>query len=297
MIQSLKQRISRQKKEREAPKIGLALGGGGIRGLAHIGILKVLEQEGIPIHYIAGTSMGGIIAAAYGAGLSAAHLEAEVLRLGRFDQLIKLADWRFSRKGLIPGKQIHAYFAELVGSDLTFADLKFPIALVAVDLDRGYQVILSEGLVIDAMRATMSVPGVFVPVNQNNRRLVDGGILNNVPTNVAQQLGANRVIGVDVMPVFSEQTADEMALFQSFNLKPFPPIAQNVAQMIFMMMAAQTENNLRQTPPSLLLRPQLPPEVTLFRGFDRVAEIIAQGEAVIRAQLPQLHQCLSTLDH
>src|SRR5512143_3015601 len=183
-------------------KIGLALGGGGARGLAHIGILKVLQREQIPIDVITGTSMGGIVGAMHAVGLSPEQMEAEAMKRGEINQIFKLIDVRLVGSGLLGGRRIKKMLAEMLGAETTFADLRLPFAVVSVDYTSGREVVLKEGNVVDAVRATMSVPGVFEPVELNNCQLLDGGVLNNVPVDVARDLGADKVIAVDVLPNF-----------------------------------------------------------------------------------------------
>ena len=149
---------SNPKDSLKSMKIGLALGGGGVRGLAHIGVLKVLQREHIPIDFIAGTSMGGIIGALLAAGVSVEDMETEALRVRSRRQTVKLLDLGFSSSGLIKGAGIHRYMSNLLGAELTFDDLLTPLALVAVDIHSGREVILREGKVVDALRATISVP-------------------------------------------------------------------------------------------------------------------------------------------
>ena len=125
---------------RKRPEAGLALSGGGARGLAHIGVLKVLEHEGIPVDFLAGTSMGGIIAAAYAAGLSIEYTEKEALRMGRLPNLITLMDRSLPRLGLFEGQKVQEYLAGHLG-DITFDELKIPLALVALDVGMGEEVV------------------------------------------------------------------------------------------------------------------------------------------------------------
>ena len=160
------------------PKVGLALSGGGARGLAHIGVLKVLEQEGIPIDLLAGTSMGGIIAAGHAAGLGADYMAEEARRMGQLRNMIKLVDRSLpTRWGLFEGQKVQQYLASHLG-EATFDELRIPLALLAVDLESGEEVVLRKGSVAEAVRATISLPGVFAPFRLDGRLLVDGGVLN-----------------------------------------------------------------------------------------------------------------------
>ena len=266
------------------PRIGLALGGGGLRGLAHIGVLKVLEREQLPIYAIAGTSMGGLIGAAYAAGLSAADLEAEMLRLAKPNELVKLVDWLPQRGSLLSGDKIHSYFVDLLGRSPAFSDLKIPLALLATDLNSGQEVVLREGSVVDAMRATMSVPGVFAPFVMGNYRLADGGLLNNVPADVARQLGSTSVIAVDVMSDFAGNQPE------AFPASLKRSLTADLWQTLVIMMSAMSGARLEQAHPDRILRPQIPEGVTLFQGLSRASEIIAAGETAAAQGLPHLGQ-------
>ncbi len=182
---------------KEQAKIGVALGGGGLRGLAHIGVLQAMEEAQIPINALAGTSMGGIIAGLYAAGVPIAKIE----EVGTKMTLLDLATPDPNRHGLIGHAKMHQLFADVIGSDsITFADLKVPTAMIAADLETGEMVVLSEGPLIPAMLATSAFPIVFGPVYHQGHWLVDGGVLNNLPFDIVRQLGADRVIGVNTPP-------------------------------------------------------------------------------------------------
>jgi len=276
-------------------RLGLALGGGGARGLAHIGVLRALERAGIAVDLIAGTSMGGLIGALYCAGVPLDTVEAEVLRLGQVKEQLRLVDVSVTAAGLsVRGRRIYNMMADLLGEDLTFADLRLPLAVVATDILAGREVILQGGLVIDAVRATISVPGVFMPVDLGDYRLVDGGVLDNLPIDVARSMGATRIIAVDVLPSFSENTPGNTPVEVGLQL-PFAPLFLNETYHVLMIMiAAQTESRLRQFPPDLLIRPALPSNVTLLTGFNRAAEIIAAGDAATESVLPAIRALLAT---
>lgn len=270
-------------------KIGLALGGGGARGLAHIGVLKVLEREKIPIDFLSGTSMGGVIGALYASGTATVdEIEAEALRVGKLRELVRLIDVGLQQAGIVKGARIYEYLTERLGANLSFVDLGVPLALVAVDTVTGKQVILSEGSLIDAIRATISVPGVFVPVEAGDQRLVDGGILNNVPADVARDLGAKVVIAVDVMHYYRQHPSGGAHFSSPLGIPYAPRYLEELwtAQMI--MISALTEQNLRISRPEVLICPDLPDDITLFSGFNRAEEAIAAGEAAAEAAVPQL---------
>jgi NTE family protein len=208
------------------PKVGLALGGGSARGLAHIGVLKWFEQHRIPIDVISGTSMGGLIAGAYASGMSPDEIAA-LMRATDWDMMF-VADSPFRYKtfrrkqdkrafpsqlefglrggfrlpsGINPGQQVALLLDQIALPywDLgSFDDLPTPFRCVATDLTKGRAVVLDRGPLSRAMRATMAIPGVFTPVNYENWLLVDGGAMNNVPADVARQMGASVVVAVNV---------------------------------------------------------------------------------------------------
>ncbi len=176
------------------PQIGLALSGGVARGSAHVGVLTVLVREGIPIDYVAGTSAGSIVGAAYCAGLDPPELRELSLTMGWRD----VARFAFSRKGLITFAPMVSFFENLVG-DVDIRDLATPLTIVVTDLERGERVLLKEGRLATAVQASSSVPGLAVPVEINGRYYYDGGVMDNLPVDVVQQMGADIVIGVDLM--------------------------------------------------------------------------------------------------
>ncbi len=182
-------------------RVGLALGGGVARGLAHIGVLSVLEGAGVPIDFIAGTSMGAIIGSAYATGLTVADLRDLAARTG-WSNVTKL---RVTQDGLICFMRMESWVEDIVGR-FDIRDLKIPFAAVATDLNSSERVVLWRGDLGRALRASSSVPGFAPPVEWDGRMLVDGGVTDNVPGDVARMLGADYVIGVDVfMPSFRPQ--------------------------------------------------------------------------------------------
>lgn len=275
-------------------KIGLALSGGGARGLAHIGVLAMLEQEEIVVDCLAGTSMGGVIAAAYAAGMGPDLLEREALRMASARRRLALVDLSRPRRGLFEGEKVHKYLADLLG-DRTFDDLQLPLTLVAVDLNTGREVHLNQGRVADAVRATIAIPGLFAPVERDGQLLVDGGLLNNLPTDVARGMGADVVIAV---ATFSDGQA-EPDLMQDLRRRRYIPdglvdTADVLWRSIGMMAKEISRFRLAETQPQYIIKPVSPPGVTVLTGFSRAAEIIAAGnEATIEA-LPRIQSLLAS---
>lgn len=221
--------------EASRPKVGLVLGGGGARGLAHIGVLEVLEQHQIPIDYIAGTSMGALVGGLYAAGLSVGDIE-EVVKGIDWDAVFQDSAPRqekaYRRKqddnlamiqgrigvsgeglqlapGVVKGQQIYLFLERLtkpVADVRDFDALSIPFRAVAADINTGQAVVLGEGILARAMRASMSLPGIFSPAVVDDRILVDGGIANNLPVDVARDMGADLIIAVDVSTELKELT-------------------------------------------------------------------------------------------
>jgi NTE family protein len=172
-------------------RVGLALGGGGARGMAHVGVIRVLEREGVPIDCIAGTSAGSLAGAAYAGGIRGQDLMDLALQL-RWRDIVRPV---WPRQGFVSFAKLETFVAELLG-DPDFADLAIPYAAMAADLATGELVVLKEGRVAPAVRASCSVPGIVTPVEIDGRLLADGGVINNLPISVVRALGAEVVIAV-----------------------------------------------------------------------------------------------------
>jgi len=275
------------------PTVGLALGGGGARGMAHIGVLKVLTRENIPIDAIAGTSMGGVIGSAFAAGVPVEDIENVALRVRKRSERIKLVDFELTGSGLLKGTRVYRFLASILGEEMTYADLRIPLALVAVEINTGREVVLSEGKLVEAIRATMSVPGVFEPVKRGDLLLVDGGVLNNVPVDVARNMGARVVIAVDVLPHFPQNQLEPPPKVQLPTASLIPKSVQELMYSYMIMISELTEYKIRAYPPDMIIRPTLPADVHLFNGFDRAQEIIEAGEVAAQEILPKIRAILS----
>lgn len=175
-------------------RVGIALSGGAARGLAHVGVLQVLEREQIPVDCIAGTSVGSLVGAAYATGMGADRL-AELAAHARWRHIARPA---WSRYGLVSFARLESWMVRNAG-DLSFSDLAIPYAAIAADLDTGQAVVLRAGRVATAVLASCSVPGLVPPVELDGRLLTDGGVANNLPISVVRDMGADVVIAVDLM--------------------------------------------------------------------------------------------------
>lgn len=179
-------------------KIGIALGGGAVRGLAHIGILKVLEKNQIPVSFIAGTSIGAIIGGLYAAGVSSFELEKIALNLGK-GRAWELFLPSLSHSGFISGGHITKYLKTLI-SDSDITTLNIPFSAVATDFFTGIKYVFEKGSLLDAIKASSSVPVVFTPAVIGDRILIDGGLSVPLPTSVVRDMGAEIVLSVNVVP-------------------------------------------------------------------------------------------------
>jgi NTE family protein len=177
----------------EPIRIGLALGGGAVRGTAHIGVLEVLEKAGMEPAVVTGTSAGALVGALYAAGSTAAEISAQAHSL-RWAKLVRPAR---TRKALFDTRLFGTFLDELLGGR-DFAELERPFAAVACDLITGERVVMRDGKVSTAVLASAAIPGVFPPIMRDDRMLVDGGLVDMVPAHLARELGADIVVAVDV---------------------------------------------------------------------------------------------------
>jgi NTE family protein len=290
-------------------RLGLALGSGAARGLAHIGVIRALQERHIPIDCVAGTSIGALIGAAYCAG----NLDALARDFNSFDwkRVASLLDPVFPRSGLIDGQKVAAFLRTYVPFR-NIEDLPLPFCAVATDMLTGDEVVLSRGDVIEAVRASIAVPGMLTPVRSNGRLLVDGGLVNPVPVNTTRAMGAESVVAVDLNHDFVEkrlarllpsagsqsnergasrlldalQSVSSPAAAQLsawLHREPAPGIIDVLMGSLTIMQARITEANLARDRPDLLIRPPLGD--VRFMDFDRAAATIASGYETARNDL------------
>jgi len=176
-------------------RVGLALGSGSARGLAHIGVIRALREAGVGIDVVAGTSIGAVIGVLHAAG----QIERAAAEFLAFDwkNVAVLLDPVFPRAGLIDGRKVAEFLRGHIGSG-TFEELQLPLRVVASDLRTGEEVVFASGNLIEAVRASIAVPGVLTPMRIEDRILVDGGLVNPVPVSVARAMGADFVVAVDL---------------------------------------------------------------------------------------------------
>ncbi|HYK91105.1 MAG TPA: cyclic nucleotide-binding and patatin-like phospholipase domain-containing protein [Acidobacteriota bacterium] len=180
--------------------IGIALGGGAAFGIAHLGVLQVLEQNNIPIDLVAGCSQGSIIGVGYAAGVSVQGMISMARQLGRKRNFFKAMDFTITKPGILAGNRIVELFSPLLGDKKTFEDLVMPCRTIATDIESGERVAIGDGRLDHAFRASSAVPMVISPLKWHERALVDGGVSDPVPAEIVTQMGADFCIAVNVVP-------------------------------------------------------------------------------------------------
>jgi NTE family protein len=179
-------------------KVGIALGSGSARGIAHIGVLQAFEELQIPINLIAGSSMGAFVGAAYASGQKLDQIKS-ISEKATWQETVRMFLPSFSKGGLVKGKRISGFIREVIGAD-DFEELSVPLGIDTTDLETGEKYTITAGNLVNAVRASMAVPTVLTPKIIDGRILVDGGLVSPVPIQTVRDMGADIVIAVDVLP-------------------------------------------------------------------------------------------------
>lgn len=284
------------------PRLGIALGGGGARGWAHIGVLAALAEAGIEPEIICGTSIGALVGGIHAAG-KLDELERWVVALRR-REVLTLVDPTVGGGGILGGRRLMELYRRHLG-DVAIEELPRRFAAVATDLDTGAEVWLQEGSLLDAIRASISIPGVFTPVQRDGRWLVDGGLVNPVPVNLCRAMGADLVIAVDLHAaelVEPEGLADPEGVAgrraglrsrlsgAAAGERP-PGVAWVLQSALDIMQTRIGRSRLVGDPPDVLLSPRvLQVQPLEFAGG---AWTIEEGRSVVRRMLPTLQDLLT----
>jgi len=315
----------------QGQKVGLALGSGSARGWAHIGVVQALEESGIRVDCVAGTSIGALVGAVYASGRIDA-LKEVVLGLDR-KQILRLFDIVFPKSGLIDGRKVADFVRSYVQKG-NIEQLPVPFSSVSTDLVTGSEVVDQEGDIIEAVRASISFPGIFTAVIRNGMVLVDGGLVNPVPVSVVRDMGADFVIAVDLnhdivgmkmkkikrdsapsagrgtgqpsaekvkmLDALSKRVGilDRLGLAQArkWDAKdPRPNIFEVLLSSISIMETQITAVRLKVDPPDLLIRPNL--AHIRFLEFNRAREAITEGYSATRSRLGTLIRKGAPLGH
>lgn len=267
------------------PTLGVTLGGGGVRGFAHIGVLKALKSEGISIDCLSGTSMGGIIASLAAFGYDVDELENIAKRVSKLSELAKLMDPRITKlEHVFKSQNIQDFFEEILGAKPNFSDLKIPLALCAVDYKLAEEVVLQSGELIPAINATMGLPGIVEEIQIGERVLVDGGSLNNVPADYVRTMGAEVVIAVNVSPCITDH--------KYWEHQKMPGIASGYWRANAMMGAAITAAKLRKAEVDIIIHPGIGEDVATLGGFNQTEQVIAAGAKATWDVMPAIKKLL-----
>lgn len=256
--------------EGRRPKIGLALGGGFARGLAHVGVLKALEEEEIPIDFIAGTSVGALIAAVYASGTSLAEME----RQGTLTRFKDFGRWKLSRMGMASNERLEEMMHRFTTVKY-FKDLKIPLSIVATDIIKGESVYFTDGEIGPALRASCAYPGLFLPVEYKGKVLVDGFLTEQVPGEAVRELGAEMVIAVHLEPgLLDDRPRNTIEVIsRSFS------IIQSVSNQPWRRMV------------DVLIEPDV--HHILWDEFVKTPQLVAAGQDATHAAMPKIRAVMA----
>lgn len=272
-------------------KLGLALGGGGARGCAHIGVIKALEEAQIKVDYVAGTSIGSLIGGIYTNGNLNEFAEF-LVKLRQID-ILKYLDMARFGIGLLEGKKLETLL-KLFIKENDFKKSRVAFAAVAADLHSGDEVIIHEGKITDAIRASIAIPGIFSAAYLNDKYLVDGGVVNPLPIDAVRQMGADIVIAVDlnhsfIQEKYSRKNKPRKSLWQKW-FKSMPNIIETIENSVFIMQDQITRKNLKEYPADFLIRPDLS-KAKIF-DFHRAEEMIEEGYEQTKKRIPKIKRVL-----
>src|ERR1700687_1020684 len=250
------------------PRVGVALGGGFARGIAHLGVLSVLEKEHIPVDFISGTSAGAMLAIAYASG----HPIHEIVTQARATRFKDFGNWKLSWMGLASNQKLEHYPRKYLGVS-TFEELRIPLSIAATDLGKGEPVFFTSGPLGPALRASCAYPGMFVPVEIEERMLVDGFLAAPVPVDAVRKMGADVVIAI--------------FLEAANNRKPESIV--DVISLSFAILQRHADLEWRRSG-DIIIEPNV--KDFLWDDFEQTSELFAAGEIAARAALPQLRAAL-----
>lgn len=261
-------------------KIALVLGGGGARGLSHIGVLKVLEKENIRPDFIVGVSMGALIGSCYALGMKIEELEKMALAFDRKKTFKEIVDISGLKSSLLKGEKIKTFLDKLLG-DSEFSDTNIPITVLATDLVKGSEVLLNKGKLKDAVLASIAVPGIFPPVKSDRAYLVDGGVLNPTPIDVALKNRPSVVIGVDLIMG---------AAISQFN----PSLINSILRTYDIMRTNMVRNSFATKMKNIVI--VKPKENKIFDSFKfyNIDKFIKSGEEAMIKKMPDIKRILNS---
>ncbi len=275
--------------------VGIALGGGAAFGIAHLGVLKVLEKNNIPIDLLAGCSQGSIIGIGYAAGIGVDEMIDMAYRLGRRQNAFLAVDLTVTKPGLLAGDRFVEIFRPLLGSKTTFEDLALPCRTVATDVESGERVSIGSGSLVDAFRASASVPMVFSPQKLDGRVLVDGGVSDPVPAEIVNMMGADLCIAVNVVPPLKKGVENAVShairMMSWFNPLTWIEESSGLPNMFDIIMNAMQTlqyelGNFKAISADVLINPELS-DFTWVEYY-RSQELIERGMAAAERAMPAI---------
>lgn len=251
-------------------KVGLALGSGGAKGFAHIGVIEALVEYQIPVHAVAGSSMGSLIGASFAIGTPISNMKALAIHLKRRHWL----DFAVPKMGMIQGDRVREV-VRLITGDRDIEDATIPLAIVTTDLVSRQKVVFRQGNIAEAVRASVSIPGIFVPVVADGAVYVDGGVLERVPVTDARDMGCDIVIGVDV------------------GMTPVGTVPHSLLDVIMQSLEVMQDRSFRTAKESASVT--IVPQVAHIGAsqFGRAEEAIQLGYAAAMEQMPTIRKCLA----
>jgi len=277
-------------------KVGLALGGGSARGVAHIGVIDALVEEGIPIDIVAGTSIGAMVGAGFAAGKHE-ELKEFALSLDKW-KLLTFFDPSNPFSGLVEGKKVTDYFGEKVGYS-NIEDLPLRFAAVCCDYATGERVVLDHGPIVRSVRASMSVPGLFTPARVGGKVLIDGGVVEPVPVRTARELGADVVIAVDLNTYVLDRRSKngkgsfgkllESRLF--FRDKEIPDVFSLMMDSLYIMQRSLSQLRLKEDRPEVIISPKIGD--VGFMDYNMAPDVIRMGREQTLAMIDRIRKAIS----
>jgi NTE family protein len=263
--------LPKEEQRMTEPKIGLALGSGGARGFAHLGVVKALREAGIPIDMVAGSSMGALVGAMVCIGQS----DENLYKMANLFKRKYYMDYTVPKMGFITGKKIKELI-KLLTKQKHIEQTEIPLAIVATDLLHGEKIVFRSGSIADAVRASISIPGIMVPEKIDGKLLVDGGVIDRVPVSVVREMGADLVIAVDISHFKAEHEVTSI----------FDVIIQSIDIMQREMV------RWHEVSADIMIRPMV--EQFSSTAFKDVNDIIAIGEEAGRKQVPKILEKIKT---
>ena len=282
--------------------VGLVLAAGGARGLAHIGVIRVLEREGIPVDIVAGSSMGALVAAAWAAGRTAEELEQIAMRVKGMRTFLRLLNPMFPGAGIVRGMSVYRFLKTFL-DDLTFEDTIMPVKIVACDLHTMEEIVFERGKLVDAIRASISIPGIFRPVKYKGRTLIDGGLASPVPVDLMLKSGVSKIIAVNTFP-----NPEEMKQYRQSEMKDIVSLLDLTRPMhetgafidtptsiikLYMKFLNSTQARVAHAEcakADVVISPTVPDG--FWYDFYSAERYIRRGEQVAEAALPQLRELI-----